>query len=187
MENANATPTPEVDSKRALEAAYRHYESRLFRAALRITHNEDDAWDAVQDGMVNALRRAEHFRGDSAVASWLYSIVVNAALYQGRRERATRKHARDFCERVWPDADRSLAAGTRHRDPEAYVHARIDLERASELIDALPPERRRLVMESASGESCVEIAEDWGLPVAAVKSRLCRARVSLRAKFGAAS
>ena len=177
----------DIHARKALDAAFRHYQSRLFCAALRITHNEDDAWDAVQEGMVSALRHADRFRGDAAVASWLYSIVVNAALYQGRRTRSTRRHQRAYGERVWPDAELSLSAGTALRDPESYVHARIDLERAARLVDALPAERRRLVIEAAEGDTCAELAEDRGLPVTAVKSRLCRARVGLRASFGAAA
>ena len=55
---ARAVPVS-LEVQRTVEAAFRHYESRLFHAALRITHNEDDAWDAVQEGMVNALRNAE--------------------------------------------------------------------------------------------------------------------------------
>ena len=83
-------PTPTMqpvpaELRRKVESAFRSYESRLYHAALRITRNPDDAWDAVQEAMVSALRHAERFRGDAAVASWMYSIVVNAALYQRRR------------------------------------------------------------------------------------------------------
>ena len=80
---ASEPVTPEV--KKAMEAAFRHYESRLFHAALRITRNEDDAWDAVQEGMVSALRHSDRFRGDAAVASWLRWRS------RGRRRRRTRR------------------------------------------------------------------------------------------------
>ena len=176
--------TPEV--KKAMEAAFRHYESRLFHAALRITRNEDDAWDAVQEGMVSALRHSDRFRGDAAVASWLYSIVVNAALYQRRRGAARKRGADKYGERVWPDAERSLEAGTAQCDPEAYVHARIDLDRAMEQIDALPEEKKSLVALALGGDSCAEIAETVHEPVTAIKSRLWRTRVALREQLGAA-
>ena len=92
-----AKPLPNIDQGFAerVDQAFRSYESRLFHAALRITRNEDDARDAVQEGMVSALRHADRFRGESAPASWLYSIVVNAALYQ-RRRAAARKRGIDI-------------------------------------------------------------------------------------------
>lgn len=169
---------PEV--RRTVEAAFRHYESRLFHAALRITRNEHDAWDAVQEGMVSALRNAERFRGDAAVASWLYSIVVNAALYQRRRAVARRRGIDRYGEKVWPEAEASLEAGTVHRDPETWLLARVELERVADRVAALPTDRRELLTRSLDGESCAEIADGVGQPVAAIKSRLWRTRVALR-------
>jgi RNA polymerase sigma-70 factor (ECF subfamily) len=175
--------SPEV--RRSVEAAFRSYESRLFHAALRVTRNEDDAWDAVQEAMVSALRHAERFRGDAAVASWLYSIVVNAALYQRRRAVARKRGVDKYTEHVGPEAERSFEACTPQRDPEAYVLARIELGRAAERIARLPRDKRALVEQSIGGDSCAEIAETAGQPVAAVKSKLWRTRCALREQMGA--
>jgi RNA polymerase sigma-70 factor (ECF subfamily) len=171
--------SPEIRKK--VEAAFRSYESRLFHAALRITRNDDDAWDAVQEGMVSALRHAERFRGDAAVASWMYSIVVNAALYHRRRG------ADKYTEKVWPEAERSLEAGTSFCDPESWLLSRVELERALLHIETLPEEKRSLLEQSLDGESCAEIADGVGQPVAAVKSRLWRTRVALREHMGLAA
>ncbi len=174
--------SPEV--RRKVEAAFRSYESRLFHAALRITRNDDDAWDAVQEGMVSALRHADRFRGDAAVASWMYSIVVNAALYQRRRSVARRRGADKYTEKVWPEAERSLEAGTSFCDPEAWLLSRVELGRALQHIETLPDEKRALLEQSIDGDSCAEIADGVGQPVAAVKSRLWRTRVALREQMG---
>jgi RNA polymerase sigma-70 factor (ECF subfamily) len=170
--------------QKTVAAAFRSYESRLFHAALRVTRNEDDAWDAVQEGMVSALRHAERFRGDAAVASWMYSIVVNAALYQRRRAVARKRGVDKYTERVWPEAEQSVDACTQHRDPETYVLARVDLARAAEQIALLPSDKRALVEQSIGGDSCAEIAETARQPVAAVKSKLWRTRCALRASMG---
>ncbi|MEZ4410401.1 MAG: sigma-70 family RNA polymerase sigma factor [Polyangiales bacterium] len=175
-----------TELKKKVDAAFRHYESRLFHAALRITRNEDDAWDAVQEGMINALRHADRFRGDAAVASWLYSIVVNAALYQCRRGKARRRHHEKYGERVWPEAERSLEAGTAVRDPEAFALARIALSRAAAQIEALTPDRRRLIELSMGGDTAAEIAAEAHEPVTAVKSRLWRTRATLRQRCAVA-
>ncbi|MDO9017644.1 MAG: sigma-70 family RNA polymerase sigma factor [Myxococcales bacterium] len=174
--------SPEI--RKSVEAAFRSYESRLFHAALRVTRNEDDAWDAVQEGMVSALRHAERFRGDAAVASWMYSIVVNAALYQRRRAAARKRGVDKYTERVWPEAEQSVDTCTQHRDPEAFVMARIDLRHAAEHIAQLPRDKRALVEQSVGGDSCAEIAEAAGQPVAAVKSKLWRTRCALREQMG---
>ncbi len=169
-----------ADVKQVVDVAFRSYESRLFHAALRITRDESDAWDAVQEGMVSALRHAERFRGDAAVASWLYSIVVNAALYQRRRSVARKRGADKYGERVWPEAEKSLEAGTSYRDPESYTLARIELERVLDRIADLPADKRTLLEQSLRGDSCAEIAAGVGQPVAAIKSKLWRTRVALR-------
>lgn len=173
--------------RRTIEAAYRRYESRLFHAALRITRDEAEAWDAVQDGMVSALRHGERFNGASAVESWLYSIVVNAALYRRRRDGARRRGADKYVERVWPEADRSLEAGTAQSDPESFVHARIDLERVAEHLESLPADRRELLLRAVDGETNAQLAAELGEPQTAVKSRLWRLRNALRADFDAAA
>jgi len=178
-------PVP-PELRRKVEAAFRSYESRLYHAALRITRNPDDARDAVQEAMVSALRHAERFRGDAAVASWLYSIVVNAALYQRRRASARRRGTDKYTEKVWPDAERSVEAGSAHNDPEHYLQARIELGRAMVHVMALPTEKRALLIESIDGESCAELAASHAEPVAAIKSRLWRTRVSLRERMGVA-
>ncbi|MDB4927687.1 MAG: sigM [Myxococcaceae bacterium] len=174
--------SPEV--RKSVEAAFRSYESRLFHAALRVTRNEDDARDAVQEAMVSALRHAERFRGDAAVASWLYSIVVNAALYQRRRAVARKRGVDKYTERACPEPEQPIDAVTSQRDPEAYVLARIDLARAFEQLNRLPPDKRALVEQSLGGDSCAEIAATAGQPVAAVKSKLWRTRCALRERMG---
>jgi RNA polymerase sigma-70 factor (ECF subfamily) len=174
--------SPEI--RKSVEAAFRSYESRLFHAALRVTRNEDDAWDAVQEGMVSALRHAERFRGDAAVASWMYSIVVNAALYQRRRAVARKRGVDKYTERACPEPEQPIDSSTQHRDPEAYVMARVELARAVEHLARLPADKRALIEQSIGGDSCAEVAETAGQPVAAVKSKLWRTRCALREQMG---
>ena len=169
------------ETQRKVDTAFRSYESRLFHAALRITGNEDDARDAVQDGLLSALRNAERFRGDAAVASWLYAIVVNAALYQRRRDRARKRGADRYeAEATATDTESAYPGSTSQRDPERYALARVELQRALDQIDLLPADKRALVEQALGGDSCAQIAERVGQPVAAIKSKLWRTRVALR-------
>jgi RNA polymerase sigma-70 factor, ECF subfamily len=60
----------------AFEELVRRHRDRLWAVALRTTGDPEEAADALQDAMLSAFRRAEQFRGDSAVTTWLHRIVV---------------------------------------------------------------------------------------------------------------
>src|SRR5580704_3089716 len=53
---------------------------RMYRMALRITKNREDAEDAVQQGLLNAFVHRDQFRGQSAFSTWLTRIAINEAL-----------------------------------------------------------------------------------------------------------
>src|SRR4029079_429784 len=69
---------------------FARHRDRLWAVALRTTGDAEDAADALQDAMIAAFRRADTFRGDAAVTTWLPRIVVNACLDRLRR-RAVRR------------------------------------------------------------------------------------------------
>lgn len=117
----------------------------------------------------------------------MYSIVVNAALYQRRRASARRRGNDKYTEKVWPEAERSVEVGSSHSDPEQYLQARIELGRALAHVETLPVEKRDLLLQSLDGESCAELAVSHDEPVAAIKSRLWRTRVALRERMGLAA
>ena len=59
----------------------------MYAVALRTTSNRELAADAVQEAFISAFRRADAYRGEAAVTTWLHRIVVNACLDRLRRER----------------------------------------------------------------------------------------------------
>src|SRR6266699_5648147 len=64
------------------------HRDRLWAVAVRTLSDPEEAADALQDAMISAFRRAESFRGDAAVTTWLHRIVVNACLDRMRRRAA---------------------------------------------------------------------------------------------------
>jgi len=66
---------------------FRRHRDRLWAVALRTTGNPEDAADALQDALISAFRRADSYRGDAAVTTWLHRIVVNACLDLLRRRK----------------------------------------------------------------------------------------------------
>src|SRR5256886_5620288 len=69
----------------AAEALITAYGDRAYRLAARITGNQQDAEEAVQDAFWSVVRKIDTFRGDSAFGSWFYRIVSNAAYEKVRR------------------------------------------------------------------------------------------------------
>jgi len=161
---------------------FRRHRDRLWAVALRTTGNPEDAADALQDALVSAFRRAESFRGESAVTTWLHRIVVNACLDRLRRRkvRAADPLPDDLEEQA---ARGAVLAGPEHSHdpgPEAHVVAaeRRDLVLAA--LEELPPEQRAaLVLVDMEGYPVAEAAAILEVPTGTVKSRCARGRTRL--------
>jgi len=63
----------------SFEHVYRENYERLYTLAFRLTGNRDEAEDVLQTSYANALAGFDDFRGDAAVSTWLYRIVINTA------------------------------------------------------------------------------------------------------------
>ncbi len=77
----------------AFATLFTRHRDRLWAVALRTMGNPHDAADGLQDGLVAAYRRADSFRGDAAVTTWLHRVVVNACLDRLRAAKVRRADA----------------------------------------------------------------------------------------------
>lgn len=201
MESTTAAPRPPMPidwpgmGDRALvaalkardEAAYeevlRRFEVKVYSLARGLTRNEHDAQDAVQETFLSVFKNVGRFKGESTLSTWVYRIAVNASLMNLRRKRHEQKHVP--IEDYMPDFD-----DTGHRvavvpdwhpavDEVLFNKEMSDLLRR--FIAELAPEYRTVFLlrdqEELSNE---EVAGILNLSVAAVKSRLHRARMYLR-------
>lgn len=145
---------------------------RLYNLAYQLTQHHDDAGDAVQETAIKAYRSLANFRGDSEVFTWLSRILRNTILDEFKR--ASRKHE-EAVEAVPESLDHSLE--TRFEDGERR-------ELLKEALDEMSPKLREpLVMYDIEGFSYEEIATILEINVGTVKSRLSRARETLRGKL----
>src|SRR5439155_25498766 len=71
----------------AFEELVKRYDSKLFRVAQHITHNREDAQDAVQDAFLKVFRKLTQFRENSQFSTWLIRITVNESLLKLRKQR----------------------------------------------------------------------------------------------------
>jgi RNA polymerase sigma-70 factor (ECF subfamily) len=164
----------------AFGTLFTRHRDRLWAVALRTTGNPEEAADALQDALVSAFRRAETFRGDSAVTTWLHRIVVNACLDRLRRRQVRaadplpddlEEHATRGTLLTRPDPD---------GDPEARAVASDRARRVLAALEALPPEQRAaLVLVDMEGWPVQEASAVLGVPTGTVKSRCSRGRARL--------
>lgn len=142
---------------------FRRHRDRMWAVALRTTRDPEMAADAVQDGFLNAFRRADSFRGDAAVTTWLHRIVVNACLDRLRRRR--------------PTSDLDDLDPADPRDHHRSVEVRLDIREA---LDRLPEgQRMALVLVDMHGMSVAEAAAVLEVAEGTIKSRCARGRAAM--------
>jgi len=163
----------------AFGALFLRHKDRLWAVALRIVCDPDDAADALQEAMISAFRRAENFRGDSAVTTWLHRIVVNASLDLLRR-RASRRSVSwsgDPDELAVPEPRIDTGGGGGQPGRADAVDTRLDVDTALRALP--PPQRAALVLVDMLGYPVAEAAVILGVSEGTVKSRCARGRVRL--------
>lgn len=162
----------------AFNALVLRYQDMAFTIAYRMMGDSQRAADATQDAFLTAYRRLETYMGGNFKA-WLMKIVTNTcydALRYEKRRPAT--HLDDLT----PDGiDDDLPIPDPTPTPEQYLQAS-ELQRAiQQCIDALNPDQRVvLVMSDVEGYPYQEIADHLNTQLGTVKSRLSRARASVR-------
>ena len=166
----------------AVEALFDRYHAKVFGLAMSILGNESDAEEVVQDVFLAVARKVDLFRGDSALYSWIYRICVNACwmrLRKGRRSKTTP------IEPFLPAFTKDGAHVGPVDDWTREVEKRYLQKELGEVIGKYArtlPEKYRVVFALCDVQelSYKETADVLDLSVAAVKSRLHRARLYLR-------
>ena len=159
----------------------RVFERRIRSVLSRLLDDERDIDEAAQDTFLQAWRNLERFRGEAAPFTWLYRIAVNEALQRTRRRRLE-------VTPLEPEAVEERAEGGAGRAPAADVEAagREALTFLKERIRALPDDARvPLVLRDVEGWSYEDVAAVLDLSVAAVRSRIHRARLQLGRDYAA--
>jgi RNA polymerase sigma-70 factor (ECF subfamily) len=161
------------------------YRDRIFSIAIGLLRNRADAEEITQDALVRAYRGLARFRGDSSLATWMHRITVNLARnrywYFFRRRRQDSlplEHA------FGSEEGGSLADVIATEDPDPAQLAIRDefaehISAAMSRLDA--PQREILTLRNLRALSYEEIADELGINVGTVKSRIARARDNLRA------
>ena len=163
--------------REAFDAVVRATYADTFALAMRLTANEEDAKDVVQEAYFRAYRGLKRFRGDASFTTWLYRITANCASTQlSRRARHRHEDLDDGSDDV-----RDLRPD---HDPEAQAEATMLRGRVAAALDDLPPRLRAVVvLRDVYDLPHDAIAAELGITEAAAKVRLHRARLRLRAQL----
>lgn len=161
------------------EQVFHDYAPRVYSMARRMVASDVDAEDVTQDVLLQVVRKLPTFRGESAFPTWLHRVTVNAALTHRRRQ-AVRQELR-FGQSAVLGGDEPIEATDPLLPPDDQLvtHERRELlERA---IQALPEAYRLVfVLSEVEGVPNAQIADRLDMSLAAIKSRLHRARAMLR-------
>lgn len=167
----------------AFEQLVRQYDRPIFRTAMHITQNREDAEDITQDVFLKAYNKLDQFQGNSKFSTWLTRIAVNESLMRLRKRKTSRT--------VSMDQQMETEEGSIPRDfadwapnPEENVSQAELKDLLDRTIAGLPPGFRTVfTLRDIQNLSTEETAEALGLSVPAVKSRLLRARLQLRERL----
>jgi RNA polymerase sigma-70 factor (ECF subfamily) len=168
------------DDREALSRVFGTQRQRLFYAALRLLGNAEDAEDAVQDGLLAALRNLQRFERRAQLSTWLTRIVVNAALMRLRTLRAHESRPIDEVMTEQGNVRFSDMLVDRRPNPEEVCVRREQLRMMNQGLRRLSrPQRRALSLHDFEGMTTREAANALGLSEGTVKSQVHRARQRL--------
>jgi len=163
------------DSQAFSELVTRHRD-RLWSVSLRTTGDPEEASDALQDALISAFRRADQYRGEAAVTTWLHRIVVNAGLDRLRR-RAVRPTT------TLPDHDEYN--GLEIVEPRDAIAERENWIEISAALAELPQDQREaIILVDVQGYSVEAAAKELNCPTGTIKSRCSRGRAKLAETLG---
>ncbi len=159
------------------------HQRMVYHLAFQLLRNHDDALDLSQDVFLTVFRSIHRFRGDSALQTWIYRIVVNQAR---NRQRWWRR--RRMADQVSLDAivaeQGEPAASISSTSPERAFDQKELGQRLWRALNRLPfDQRSTIILRELHGMRYAEIAYSLGVTNAAVKSRLARARQTLRTEL----
>jgi RNA polymerase sigma-70 factor (ECF subfamily) len=168
--------------KKAMADLVKAYEKTVYNFAFKICRNADKAEDIMQETFFSMIKSLKQFDGNSKLSTWLYRIVVNHCLMEGRKKR------HEFVSIVDDSGlyDNSYAADWDTIPINSVENAELKKILDSSIEKLSPEYRAVFLLRDAEGLSTEETAKITELSIPAVKSRLHRARAFLRKEINKA-
>ncbi len=163
----------------SLEDLLERHQAQVYRFGMKMCRDPEDARDVLQDTLLAMARGVRDFRGASSISTWLYTIARSFCIKKRRRSKFAPEPERSLESDASPEAADLPDPG---RTPDEVLASKQVHDALEQAIGALEPMYREvLLLRDVEGLSAAEVAEVLGVGVPAVKSRLHRARLSVRA------
>ena len=161
----------------ALEQLLERHQSQVYRFGMKMCRDPEDAKDVLQDTLLSVARNVRDFRGGSSISTWLYTIARSFCVKKRRKGKFAPKEAAASLE---GDAEQVA-------DPDAAADETLASKQVEQALEAAiaslePMYREVLLLRDVEGLTAPEVARVTGASVQAVKSRLHRARLAVRAR-----
>jgi RNA polymerase sigma-70 factor (ECF subfamily) len=173
----------------AFEVLFRRYAARVSRQAMNLLGNEAEAEEVAQEVFLALYEKANTFRGDAALATWLYRLTTNAALGRlRRRRRRPEVSIDDYLPQFRDDGHHLVRPVVDWSQDVERCYATAELRQLlRQTIEALRPvDKAVLVLSDIEELSNREIGDILGLSLQATKARLHRARLCVRGQLAVA-
>ena len=154
--------------REAFYKLYKLYSKAMYNVSFRITHDEAEAEDVLQESFISAFNNLERYRGDAPFGAWLKRIVVNKAINNLNKRKT---------EPLPENEDWDIAED----EPVYYAPDGFTVERVKKAIDQLPDGYRTVLnLYLLEGYDHQEIGEIMNITESTSKSQLNRAKNKLR-------
>lgn len=162
----------------ALELLLERHQSQIYRFGMKMCRDPEDAKDVLQDTLLSAARTVKDFRGGSSISTWLYTVARSFCLKKRRKSKFAPK------EVVLPlDGVAEHVADPANGADETLASKQVEQALETAIGGLEPMYREVLLLRDVEGLTAPEVAEITGASVQAVKSRLHRARLAVRAQL----
>ncbi len=174
-------------SEEAFNEIINRYGDKIYRTALRITHNPSDAEDILQDVFITLIDKLETFHGRSKFSTWLYRVAANASFMHLRTEKKTYRNNVSLENYVSYGEDGTFT-GVEVKDwsvrPDEVLLNKETIEIIEKAVNELPVAYGIVFhLKDVEGLKNHEIAKILGLSLPNVKSKIHRTRLFLRDKL----
>lgn len=167
---------------RGFDELVRRYRDKVYRLCFKILRHEDDAEEAAQDAFLSAYRGIRNFKVESTFSTWMYRIATNASLMKYRKRREGHVSL-EQSQGANPEGE-GLQLPDWSTQPVTDLLNAETREVMEEGVERLSEDLRTVfLLRDIEGHSNTEVAEILEITVAAVKSRLHRARLLLRERL----
>jgi RNA polymerase sigma-70 factor (ECF subfamily) len=171
------------EKRRRFEALAMPAVNALYRQAMKLTNDPDDAQDLVQDTFERGFKAFDRFEPGSNFEAWMTTIQRNAFFNQYHKAKRRPQRANDSTGE-YDDWDIYSASGHSSEGLKSAEQEYLEAFAPEEImaaLDTLSPERRQVFIDAAiDGKSYQQVADEQGIKIGTVMSRLNRARAQLK-------